>query len=502
MSTQHDIGKEQEVPPQTLPSPHTQDTLQEEKVSPAQTFPQPPQQPPRPTRNRWFVVAAIGIVIVLILSIGAVVLVQSGQRPGVKDPAYWDPIIGTQSGVNKVESVSLANIMNTSALQALVTVRYTGTDARLDVYVFNNINSAKPTQLFKLQDLVKGDAKISGYNTVMTAEVDKNSTLNAGKSISAMTPDLFREFAWSASDGTLVQAAFPGIFPDLTRYQAEASQALVNQGQDTWKNDPQAVAKALAVKFFGWQRTLTTKVLSGGGPQDVDATVQVQEAPMQGGPQQSPSAIVTLSRLQGNTHNMWVAIGVKDGTALTLTSIQPKSLIASPVKLEGKGSAFENTVGMAYILDHLYSKVGQAIVTGKIGPGMGTVTYSTQVSYDTSFKQGPQEGIVEVQLTSPIEAGPQTAVMVKVLLDPKPVAVLGPVSCPVAAQQPGYWETVLGIDTNTGSVGMASCGNLKGDPSLQALVPVYYANGQPGTYYVYDQIAGANPVQLFKLLVR
>ncbi len=499
MSTQHDIGKEQEGPPQALTSQHTQDTLPEEKVSPAQTFPQLPQRSPRSTRNRWFVVAAIGIVIVLILSIGAVVLVQSGQRPGVKDPAYWDPIIGTQSGVNKVESVSLANIMDTPALQALVTVRYTGTDARLDVYVFNNISSAKPTQVFKLPDLVKGDAKISGYNTVMTAEVDKSSTLNAGKPVSAMTPDLFREFDWSASKGTLVQTAFPGIFPDLTRYQAEADQALVNQGHDTWKNDPQAVAKALAAQFFGWQRTLTTKVLSGGGSQDVDATVQVQEAPVQGGPTLSPSAIVTLSRLQGNTHNMWVAIGVEDGTALTLTNIQPKSLIASPVKLEGKGSAFENTVGMAYILDHLYTKVGQAIVTGKTGPGMGIVTYSTQVSYDTSFKQGPQEGIVEVQWNPPIEADPQVAVMVKVLLDPQPRVALGRVSCPIALQQPGYWETVLGINTSTGGVGMASCGNLKGDPSLQALVPVSYTNGQPGTYYVYDHITDAHPVQLFKL---
>ncbi len=499
MSTQHDIGKEPEVPPPALPSLHTQDTLPEEKVSPAQTFPQPPQRPPRPKANRWVVIGTVIVALAIILSLGVIFIPGLLQRPGVKDPAYWDPIIGTQSGVNKVESVSLANIMGTSALQALVTVRYTGTDARLDVYVFNNISSAKPTQVFKLPDLVKGDAKISGYNTVMTAEVDKNSTLNAGKPVSAMTVDLFREFDWSASKGTLVQTAFPGIFPDLTRYQAEADQALVNQGHDTWKNDPQAVAKALAKQFFGWQRTLTTKVLSGGGSQDVDATVQVQEAPVQGGPTLSPSAIVTLSRLQGNTHNMWVAIGVEDGTALTLTNIQPKSLVASPVKLEGKGSAFENTVGMAYILDHLYTKVGQTIVTGKTGPGMGTVTYSTQVSYDTSFKQGPQEGIVEVQLTSPIEAGPEAAVMVKVLLDPQPRVALGPVSCPIAQQQPGYWETVLGIDTSTASVGRASCGNLKGDPSLQALVPVYYPNGQPGVSYVYDHITDAHPVQLFKL---
>jgi len=118
---------------------------------------------------------------------------QAGPSP-VKDPAYWDAIIGTQPGTSKVESVSIANIIGAPSLQALVTVRYTGAEARLDVYVFTNIISAKPTRLFKLAGLVKGDAKISGYNTVMTAEVDKNSTLNAGKAISAMTAEQCASF--------------------------------------------------------------------------------------------------------------------------------------------------------------------------------------------------------------------------------------------------------------------------------------------------------------------
>ncbi len=521
MKIQHDIEKEQAVGP-------------EASMPPVQAFPQPPRQ----KRNRWIVIGAVILALALILSLGVFLIpgliqhpasqatptaspptatapttpgpevtptpapgVTQGPQPGpsgVSNPAYWDKIIGTQPGVNKVERVSFANIMGTSSLQALVTVRYTGTDARLDVYVFNDITSAHPKQLFKLAGLVKGDAQISGYNTVMTAEVDKNSSLNTGKAVSAMTPDLFREFVWSGEEGTLVQTAFPGIFPDLTRYQAEADQAQVNAGHDTWKNDPTQVAKALASQFFGWKRPITTKLLSGGGSRDVYATVQVQEAPLQGGPKQSPTVTVTLSRLEGNTHNMWVAIAVNDG-ADALTNIPARSLVASPVKLEGKGSAFEGVIGMAYILDHLYTPVGRAIVTGVPGVGMGNTTYSILVSYDTSFKTGPQEGIVEVQLTSPIEADPYAAVMVKVLLDPKPVVALGPVSCPVVTQQPGYWESILGIDPNTGWVGTGSCANLKGDPSLQALVSVYSTNGKPSEIYVYDHITGAQPVQLFKL---
>ena len=72
------------------------------------------------------------------------------------------------------------------------------------------------------------------------------------------------------------------------------------------------MAKALASESFKWTRAVTTKVLSGGGPNDVYATVQVQEPPVAGGPKFSPTAYVTLSRLEGNTHNMWVAIGGED----------------------------------------------------------------------------------------------------------------------------------------------------------------------------------------------
>jgi hypothetical protein len=52
-----------------------------------------------------------------------------------------------------------------------------------------------------------------------------------------------------------------------------------------------------------------------------------------------PSVTVTLSRLEGTTHNMWVAIAVEDGPG-ALTSIQARSLIASRLKCaSGKNGA-------------------------------------------------------------------------------------------------------------------------------------------------------------------
>ncbi len=131
-----------------------------------------------------------------------------------------------------------------TTLQALVTVRYQGTGQLLDVYVFNDITSPSPSQLFKLQSLYNGDARISAYNTVLTAEVDRYSSINAGKTDAEMERDLFREFQWSDGAGTLVPVSFPGIFPDLTRYQAEDDQAQVNQGQNTWKLNAAEVARS------------------------------------------------------------------------------------------------------------------------------------------------------------------------------------------------------------------------------------------------------------------
>ena len=259
--------------------------------------------------------------------------------------------------------------------------------------------------------MIKGEAKISGYNSVLTAQVDQNSALNTGKPVAQWTPDLFREFAWNGS--ALTQVAFPGIFPDLTRYQAEADQASVNQGHQPWKNDAVQVATALETQFLNWQRPVTAKLLSGGGPQDVTATVQVLETAVQGS---TPTIVVTLSRLEGNTHNIWIATGVADGSLLTLKNLAPRQLISSPVTLEGTGSAFEAVIGQAVIYDHLFRDIGHAQITSSSGMGMGT--YTTPVSYTTSFA-GIQEGVVAVYHNNGgLSAEKATAVIMKVLLNP------------------------------------------------------------------------------------
>src|SRR5436190_4131399 len=211
---------------------------------------------------------------------GSAPQLKLGKRPcpeAVKDSSYWDPIVGTQANVSKVESVSCANLVGSSSLQALITVRYDGSGQVLDVYVYNNITDPGPTQIFKLQNLYRGNARISGYNTLLTAEVDQDSSVNKHVSSNAtLTQDLFREFKWSDGAGTLIPVTFPGIFPDLTRYQAEIAQAQVNQGHQPWRLSAIQTAQALAANLLHWIPSSPATLLSGGGNSDLNAVVTVK----------------------------------------------------------------------------------------------------------------------------------------------------------------------------------------------------------------------------------
>ncbi|MDQ6659934.1 MAG: hypothetical protein M3Z24_03085, partial [Chloroflexota bacterium] len=223
--------------------------------------------------------------------------IKLGVQPcpdAVKDPAHWDSIAGTQQGVTQVGKVSCGNLIGTPSLQALVQVYHQGTGQIEDVHVYSNITSATPNEVFKLTGLYKGDAKISNYNTLMTGEVDTASKINSGQSNASYQLDLFREFKWSDSAGTMVQVAFPGMFPDLTRFGAEKDQDNVNNGQDQWKKDAKSVAQNMAMKVLGWTGNFSTNVISGGGDTDSSAVIKLQ-APVGSG---AGSVTMNLDRLE------------------------------------------------------------------------------------------------------------------------------------------------------------------------------------------------------------
>ena len=337
-----------------------------------------------------------------------------GSRPcpdAVKAAAHWDAIIPTQNGVTQVETVTCGNLVGNPTLQALVKVRYQGTGQILDVYVYSDITNPSPSQLFKLQNLYKGDAKISVYNTVLTAEVDQNSSINAGKANADLTQDLFREFKWSDGAGTLIPVSFPGMYPDLTRYQAENDQAQVNQGKDPWKLNAVQVANHMAADahLLNWPGNAPTTVVSGGGSSDSDAVVTVKNPTPVGN-----TIKVSLERLEGNTNGgIWEVVSVT-AVGMSITAPQSRDILTSPVKVTGTGNAFEGVIGSIDILDHLYTPIGHANVRG--ATGNGNTTFSTNVTYNSTFKGGKQEGIVVLYAANNAGSSIAAAVMIKELL--------------------------------------------------------------------------------------
>lgn len=341
--------------------------------------------------------------------------IQLGPQPcpnAVKDPAYWDTIIGTRGG-DKVERVVCGNLIGNTSLQALATVRAPGRERFLDVYVYNSITSTSPERLFRLQGLRMGDAKLSKYNTILTAQVDEGSSINKGQPPEKQTQDLFREFKGSDGTGTFVQIAFPGMFPDLTRFQAEADQDKVKQGQDSWKLDPAQTAYRLATTLLAWKaENATATLLNGGGTDDLNAVVVVK-ATFNG--MSTVPMTVFLSRLEGNNQGGIWEVTATRGDRIAITSPQAGAQLTSPVTVTGYGPVFEGEVGPVYVMAHLYNKSDFSIARAQQSDYPVIASFSSEVNYNFSFRGGSQEGIVVLQNNSPIGLG-SASVMVKVLL--------------------------------------------------------------------------------------
>jgi hypothetical protein len=325
----------------------------------------------------------------------------------VQTPTYWDSIIPTQPNVSMVESVTCAYLKGTPDLQALITVRYASTGRVLDAYVYDNLTAANPTQIFKLPNLYEGEAKLSNYNTIITSEVDQNSSANANLPNAEQVPDLFREFKWSDGAGTLVQIAFPGIFPDLTRYQAESDQQQVKQGYQTWKLSATAIAQAFGASLLHWNPNAT--LISGGGSHDAQAVVSLQNTTAT-----SNILQISMSHLEGNTNGgIWIITAITTN-GLSITAPQTADLIHSPVTVTGTSNALAGTIGPLTILDHLYTPLGhtttQSLTTN------GPTAFSTSIIYKPTFQSGAEEGLVMLSERNKA-GGPTTGVViVKVLI--------------------------------------------------------------------------------------
>lgn len=337
--------------------------------------------------------------------------IQLGQQPcpaAVKAVDHWNAVVDT-GPTKTVVGVICGYLMGIPSLQAVVKIGYNDTKFLLDIDVFTAITSAKPVRIFALTGLFQGDINISNYNTLLTAQIDPNSSLNKGHPAAQQAVDLYREFKWLDSAGTLVPVAFPGLFPDISRYQAEFEQYEVNNGQgyQQWRLSATTTAQSFAQFVLKWDPNTPTTVLSGGGTNDVKAVVLLKN------PSANGVAIrLALSRLELNANGgIWEVTDVTtDG--ITISSPQNTQQLSSPAQVTGVNTAFTGKLTTIIIEDHDRAAIGQASVTGN-----GKSAFAMHIPYSSTFQSGTQEGI----LTLYVYTGKQVivgAVMVKVLLSP------------------------------------------------------------------------------------
>lgn len=130
--------------------------------------------------------------------------IQLGPQPcpaAVQAASHWNAIVGA-SATNVVEGVICGYLMGVPSLQAVVKVRHGGANFVLDIGVYTAITSAKPVRIFALTGLLQGDSSFSNYNTLLTGQVDPNSSRNTGHPSPEQVVDLYREFKWPSRAST------------------------------------------------------------------------------------------------------------------------------------------------------------------------------------------------------------------------------------------------------------------------------------------------------------
>ncbi|HVB73497.1 MAG TPA: hypothetical protein VNE38_08065 [Ktedonobacteraceae bacterium] len=298
----------------------------------------------------------------------------------------WDSLLGTKSGVDKVQLVSCGSLEGSGSLEAVVGVGYYTLDARLDVYVFDHLTST-PTITFKVPGLIDGDAQISPTGSLVTAEIGL-------KGIPSKTTNLFKEYQWNGSG--FVQVLFPYLYPDMTLYQAEQDNTLVTgeiaagQKADLWKTSGTEEAAHLALSIFLWS-TVTQTVLTYDKAADT-IIVQINNTAPGGG-----GFIATLHHLDGNANNILEIASVRPlDSNTTLTSPAPGAQLTSPISVSGVALAGSQILGEVAVFDDTY------ILAGNSGPiassGSSYVTFTNSVKYSLNAS-GLQEGVVVLMTT-------------------------------------------------------------------------------------------------------
>lgn len=261
----------------------------------------------------------------------------------------YTSVVHLQAGKQEMEAVQFASQVTGKQPAALVQILNSGPQQKLDVYVFGctmQKHTPRLTTLLAERGLVQGSASISAANTLVTSEQDTTLPAQAIAVEQPMQQNIYREYAWQ--HGTLLQVAFPGLYPVASRGEAEQLQQQANTGQSLTWSDPLATAEQMAKDILKWPHAnAQDSVLSTNG---LTASVQLisQNPPM--------TVIVILQRLiQHDNQGLWFVTDAHT-PGIRLDHSHLSTPAPSPLTLQGTG-ALPGGQTTATLFDHTLNPI-------------------------------------------------------------------------------------------------------------------------------------------------
>jgi len=259
---------------------------------------------------------------------------------------------------------------NSSGHMHIIPVLYRPCEVRQDIDTLQIVSFLPP----KTYDAAFAEllTAIATVNSTPPAEVTTFAALPS--QIAKPKPRLswpLREFEWFDSEHTFVQVSFPGIYPDLTRFQAESDQANADRGQDPWKRDAKATAQHFAADLLAWDGNSPATLENGGGVHDLRAVVSVKNTSASGG-----TIKVMLGRLTGNGNGgIWEVTDVKSA-GIAINSPESRRFLSNPVDVDVTvDSTLKGQKGALLILDHLYKAIGSVSVSDLLSANLPQILF-------------------------------------------------------------------------------------------------------------------------------
>lgn len=278
----------------------------------------------------------------------------------------------------------------------LVPVQGTHGSHLLDIYIYGCAPTGQvqtPILLFKRQGLPEGSVAVSAASTLLLSYTDTTLSKQALEQLEAWQQDIYQEYRWQ--NGMFIQTIFPGLYPVITRHEAELLQHRWDNGDMLPWHDPLITAQQMARDLLHWSDIDFSSTL-------VDLSATTAHIVLR---HQHPllTLQVTLQRLiQQDSDGLWFVTSAQTpGITLDRPLLQdPQS---SPLTLSGT-SPTHTTVFSVSLFDHTlteFSTLAPPQFTLASRRYTGTVLYMNSVSNQPGLlllEQSPANNHGEGQL--------------------------------------------------------------------------------------------------------